>query len=57
MDFGLLGDINVSANLLVKCVPVVQMHTDRVGTVRQPGRLAPALLGDSELVSESFVTV
>lgn len=57
MDFRLLGDINVSANLLVKCVPMVQMHMDRVGTVRQPGRLAPALLGDSELFPKRFVTV
>lgn len=43
----MLRDINVSANLLVKSVPVVQMHMDRVGTVRRPGRLTPALLGDS----------
>lgn len=57
MDSRLLRDINVSANLLVKSVPVVQMHMDRVGTVRRPGRLTPALLGDSELFTKCFVTV
>lgn len=57
VDSRLLRDINVSANLLVKSVPVVQMHMDRVGTVRRPGRLTPALLGDSELFTKCFVMV